>query len=249
MRLRGSQVLITGASSGIGRATALQLARAGCDLMLTGRNELQLRALCSRVGGHYFVADQSKPEGIDALGSRLLRDRIPDAVVFAAGIGLAASASAHRDADIDRLLAINLIAPMRLTRLLLPTLIDRGHGHLVFVSSIAGALGVPNESAYAATKGGLTLFADSVRAETAGTGIHVTTVLPGAVDTEFFGNRGVPYERKVPRPIPPMRVATAIAKGIERETGLIVTPRWLRAAMVIRALAPGTYDRLANRWS
>lgn len=248
MRLTGSRVVITGASSGIGYATARLLARSGCDLVLTGRDEHRLQALSARVNGQYVVADLALPDQVRALGDRLLAGEVPDLVVFAAGIGMAAHASAHADDAVERLVAVNLLAPMRLTRTLLPTMIGRHHGHLVYVSSIAGALGVPMESAYAASKGGLTLFADSLRGEIAGSGVGVTTVLPGAVDTEFFQNRGVPYQRRVPRPVPPMRVAKAIVRAVERERGLVVTPRWLRGPMVVRALAPGTYDRLASRW-
>ncbi|PRZ41090.1 hypothetical protein CLV47_112123 [Antricoccus suffuscus] len=249
MRVTGSRVVITGASSGIGYATARLLARRGCDLVLTGRDEHRLEALSARVNGQYVVADLASAEELCTLGNRLLAGEVPDLIVFAAGIGMAAHASAHADDAVERLLAVNLLAPMRLTRMLLPTMIRRRHGHLVFVSSIAGALGVPMESAYSASKGGLTLFADSLRGEIAGSGVGVTTVLPGVVDTEFFRNRGVPYQRRVPRPIPPMRVAKATVRAVERERGQVVTPRWLRGPIVVRALAPTTYDRLANRLS
>ena len=249
MRVTGSRVVITGASSGIGYATARLLSRNGCDLVLTGRDEPRLQALAARVSGHYVVTDLAMPDQVRALGDRLLAGEVPDLVIFAAGVGMAAHASAHADDAVERLVAVNLLAPMRLTRMLLPTMLGRHHGHLVYVSSIAGALGVPMESAYAASKGGLTLFADSLRGELAGSGVGVTTVLPGAVDTEFFQNRGVPYQRRVPRLIPPMRVAKTIVRAVERERGLVVTPRWLRGPMVVRALAPATYERLANRFS
>jgi len=249
MRLSGSRVLVTGASSGIGNVTARLLARRGCDLVLVGRDEARLATMTDRYGGTHIVTDLSVPEQVEALGKRLVGGEVPDVAVFAAGIGMAAHASAAEDAEVEQLIAVNLLAPMRLTRLLLPKMIDRRHGHLVYVSSIAGALGVPMESAYAASKGGLTLYADSLRGELAGSGVGVTNVLPGAVDTEFFRNRGVPYQRRFPRPIAPMRVAKAIVRGIERERGQIVTPRWLRGPMVIRAIAPNTYDRLADRWA
>lgn len=249
MRLTGSRILITGASSGIGRATARLMARADCDLIVVGRDEARLTALTARLGGTHIVADLSIPDQVEALGERLARGEAPDIVVFAAGIGMAAHASAAVDAKVDELMSVNLLAPMRLTRLLLPMMTARQHGHLVYVSSIAGALGVPMESAYAASKGGLTLYADSLRGELAGSGVGVTNVLPGAVDTEFFRNRGVPYQRRFPRPIPPMRVAKAIVRGIECERGQVVTPRWLRGPMIVRALAPNTYDRLADRWA
>src|SRR5690606_16607797 len=131
------------------------------------------------LGGRHIVADLAAPDQVTSLARQLSENGVPDIVVFGAGVGMSAPADSAADDDIEGLMAVNLLAPMRLTRLLLPGMISRRGGHLVYVSSIAGALGVPTESAYAASKGGLTLYTDSVRAEVAGSGIGVTNVLPG----------------------------------------------------------------------
>jgi short-subunit dehydrogenase len=121
-------------------------------------------------------------------------------------------------------------------------------GAVCFVTSIAGRTGVAGEAVYSATKAGLDAFAESLRAETAGSGINVGVVVPGVVDTGFFDARGRPYERKRPRPIPPDVVAEAVVLAVERGQAEAWVPRWLRIAPTVRALAPGAYRRLVLRF-
>jgi short-subunit dehydrogenase len=247
-RLRGAQVLVTGASSGIGQAVALSFARAGARLMLTGRDEHRLARVADRTGADALVADLADPAGLSQLLDAATTPPLPQVVVHCAGIGHVAAAGEQDDAVLERLLAVNLRAPVLLTGAVLPGMRAAGAGHLVFVTSIAGRLGVAGESAYAASKGALDAYAASLAAEIGGTGVGVTTVVPGVVDTAFFRSRNVGYGRRFPRPVPAARVAAALRRAVQQDRAEVVVPAWLRLPIAVRALAPGTYARSAGRW-
>lgn len=249
MRLAGARALVTGASSGIGREVAQSLAAAGCSLLLTGRDTAALARVAAATGGLTVAADLSEMSGVALLADTAASWALPDLVVHCAGIGAVATAGAQDDGGIERLLGTNLFAPVRLTRLLLPAMAARGSGRLVFVTSIAGVLGVPEESAYAASKAAVAAFAASLRLELAGSGVGVTTVIPGVVDTPFFDRRGAAYTRGFPRPIPAARVAAALVRGVERDRAQVVVPAWLRIPVILQACVPNTYARLASRWA
>jgi short-subunit dehydrogenase len=239
MRISGATVLITGASSGIGAATARAVAAAGGRAMLTGRDGDRLAAVAAETGGIAFVADLTRQ--VEVTGP-------VDVLVNNAGVGWAGPFDEMTDADIDRLIAVNLAAPIRLTRALVPRMVERGRGHVVFVASIAGATGVRNEAVYAATKAGLIYFADSLRYELGGTGVGVSVVLPGVVDTPFFDRRGRPYHRRRPAPIPAERVARTIVTAIERDRAEAYQPGWMRIPARLRGGAPALFRRLARRY-
>ncbi len=247
-RLAGARVLLTGASSGIGRASALALARRGADLTLTGRDADRLDDLARTVGGRAVPADLADPGDTDRLVEAVTRDGLPDVVVHNAGLGAVGSAAGTDTGDLDTLLRVNLGAPAQITAALLPGLCARGSGHLLFVTSIAAHVGVPQESAYAATKAALAGYAASLRGEVAGTGVRVSTLAPGVVDTDFFRRRGAPYQRRFPRPLPADRVAAALVDCLERERAEVVVPGWLRLPIALRSVAPNVYARLEDRW-
>jgi short-subunit dehydrogenase len=245
MQLRDATALITGASGGIGAAAARLLHERGARLVLHGRDAARLEALASSLNARVVRADLAE----DGAAQRLAEEVGPvDVVVHNAGIGLRKAFAETDPETIDRLLLINLTAPLQLSRALLPAMLDAGRGHLAFVASIAGRTGVANESVYAATKAGLLGFADSLHLELAGTGVTVSTISPGAVDTGFWRARGSPYHRKVPRPITAERVARLLVADIASGGGSRVVPRWLRTAEVAQTLAPRAYRRLAARF-
>ncbi|HET7355298.1 MAG TPA: SDR family NAD(P)-dependent oxidoreductase [Nocardioidaceae bacterium] len=248
MQLRGTSVLVTGASSGIGRATAQELAGRDARLLLTGRDPGRLAEAAAPVAAETLAADLADPSDLDVLTAWAL-ERSPEVIVHNAGLGLAGPADQVTEEELTRLFTVNVLAPMRLTAALLPSLRARRRGHLVFVGSIAGLLGVPQEAAYAATKAALHRYADSLRAEVSAEGIGVSTIAPGIVDTAFFERRGAPYTRRFPRPMPAHRVAVAIADAVEHDRAEVVLPRWLRLPVWLQATAPGAYHALARRFS
>jgi short-subunit dehydrogenase len=148
----------------------------------------------------------------------------------------------------DEVLGVNLRAPVHLSRQLLPGMLERGRGHLSFVASIAGWLPVTEEAVYSATKSGLLAYAESLRAELLGTGVGISVVSPAAVRSEFWANRGAPYDRRFPRQMSPERVARAIVGGIEDERAHQMLPRWLAIAPAIRAAAPAAYRAMQRRF-
>jgi short-subunit dehydrogenase len=149
---------------------------------------------------------------------------------------------------IRRLIEVDLLAAIELTRLLLPGMVERDRGAICFVTSIAGRTGVGGEAVYSATKAGLDTFAESLRAETARSGVNISVVVPGVVDTGFFETRGAPYTRTRPRPITADAVADAVVRAVEHDRAEVWAPRWLRIAPTVRALAPGAFRRLAVRF-
>ena len=236
--------LVTGGSSGIGAAVADRLAAAGCRLVVLGRDRDRLDAVARRTGARAVVADLCTADGLARAAEVAAH---VDLLVNSAGLGWAGDLATMAQPAIDTLVALNLTAPMRLTRAALPGMRARGRGRLVYVSSIA-AVGVGGESVYAATKAGLRAFADSVRLEVAGEGIGVTTVLPGAVRTPFFDHRGLPYDRRFPRQLDPTDVASALIDGLARGDPEIFVPRWLTVASRLRGATPHLFHHLSHRF-
>ena len=242
VELAGRVVLVTGASGGIGAATCAALTRRGAVVVAAGRDETALAAVAA---ASTVVADAADPAAAPALVATAVdRHGRLDAVVANAGIGWAGEFAGMDPARITELVDVNLRAPMLLARAALPVL--RQPGALVFLTSIAGLVGVPGETVYSVTKAGLETFATLLREEL--DGITVSTVAPGAVDTGFFTTRGVPYDRSFPRAIPPGQVAEAVVEAIATGRHRRVEPRWLAVPARLSATAPKTYRTLARRF-
>ena len=170
-----------------------------------------------------------------------------DIVVANAGIGYAGDVVAMSADDVRALVEVNVTAPVLLAAAAVPGMVERRRGALVFVTSIAGALLVPGETVYSMTKAAVEAFADPLREELRGSGVAVSTVLPGAVETSFFATRGRAYDRRFPRPIPARRVADAVVAAVTTGRARTVTPGWLRVAVLVRTLVPGCYRAMARR--
>ncbi|MFF0342689.1 SDR family NAD(P)-dependent oxidoreductase [Kribbella sp. NPDC004875] len=246
MRLDGKVALVTGGSAGIGAAVAERLATAGARVVVHGRDEQRTAAVATRVGGVPLVGDLAET---GTLADQVLRvhGRV-DVLVANAGTGWSGPFVEMRYDEIERLIAVDLVAPLRLTHQLLPPMVERGSGHIALVGSIAGRTAVAGEAVYAATKAAIDIFAESLRLELRGTGVGVSLTVPGVVDTGFFAARGRPYDRSRPRPMPAADVARALVDGITNDRPETVVPGWLRVAPVVRAVAPGAYRLLSARF-
>jgi len=247
--LRGAACLVTGASSGIGRAAAIRLARKGARVVGVGRSQAALDEVTGLTNGAAIVADLTDPDAVDR-ALQEARDAVGpiEVLVNNAGQGWAGPFSEMEPADAERLVAVNLLAPMRLTRALLPEMLQRGRGAIVNVASIAGHVGVPEEVVYAATKAGLIGFSESLRFELRGSGVSVGVVSPGVIDTAFFERRGRPYDRSFPRPGEPGRVADAIVRAIRTGSAEVYAPTWMVVPARLRGTFPRLYRFLASRF-
>lgn len=248
MDLEGAVALVTGGSRGIGRASALALAARGAAVVVVGRDESALREVARQAGGGYEVADVAAVDHAARVVERTVAayGRL-DVVVANAGVGFAGEFVSMPEPGIDRLVDVNVKAAVLLARAALPGMVARGRGALVFVTSIAGAVLVPGETVYSMTKAAVEAFAEALREELRGSGVAVSTVVPGAVATDFFEARGRAYDRRFPRPMAPERVADAVVDAVTSGRRRVVVPRWLLVATTLRAVAPAAYRALA-RW-
>jgi short-subunit dehydrogenase len=247
MQIRGAVALVTGASSGLGRATAALLAARGATVLAHGRDAAALESLAERTGAIPLVEDLAEPGAAARLATRA-REHNVDLLVSNAGSGYAGNLSTMDEAQPGRLIGANLTAPIELTRALLPAMLERGRGGLFYVSSIAGRTGVGGEAVYAATKAGLDTFATSLRQELHGTGVEVGVLVPGVIATAFFERRGRPYGRMRPRLLPVEPAAHALVRLIETGAAERYLPRWLGLPVAIRFTAPALYRGLAGRY-
>jgi NAD(P)-dependent dehydrogenase (short-subunit alcohol dehydrogenase family) len=246
-RLTGLRAAITGGSSGIGAATARELAARGVRVAIAGRNAAALERVAADTNGSVVLGDLREPgcaqhiidASVDDLGGL-------DILVSNAGIGWAGPFASMSDSDIDAVLDVNLRAAAHLARAAIPHL-RSGRGRLVFVGSIAGLVGVPGETWYSATKAGLGCLAETLRAELRPAGIGVSLVSPGVVDTAYFERRKAPYRRRYPRLISAETAAAAVVNAIEHGRDDVVVPPWLSLPARVKVSFTGLYRLLASR--
>jgi short-subunit dehydrogenase len=249
VRVAEAVIVVTGAGHGIGRATAIALATVGATVVVVDRDGAAADEVASLTGGTAIIVDLTDPSHADVLVAAVLAEhgRI-DAVVANAGIGYAGAFAQMPPETISALLDVNFRAPMLLARAALPVLIAQGGGALVFTTSIAGAVPVPTEAAYCASKTALESFADALREEVRAHDIAISTVRPGVVRTAFHDSRGEPYARRFPRLIEPERVATAIVEVLQSGAARRTVPPWLELAAIARRSAPWLYRSVSRRF-
>ncbi|EHN12017.1 conserved short-chain dehydrogenase [Patulibacter medicamentivorans] len=245
MQLAGRTVLITGATGGLGHAIARALAREGATLVLTGRRAEVLQPLADELGAVAVSADLSSREDVE----RLAADHGEvDVVVHNAALPGSGPLDDYALEDADRVLEVNLRAPIALTRLLLPAMKRRGSGHHVYVSSMSAKVPTADASLYAGTKLGLRGFAQALRPELKPAGIGVSVVFPGFIrDAGMFADTKVELPRGVGTNTPE-DVATAVVRAIVRNKGEVdVAPVGVRASGLLNALFPGLPGRLSGK--
>jgi short-subunit dehydrogenase len=236
MQISGSTVLLTGATGGIGHAIAHELHRRGGQLILTGRRIDVLEPLAAELGAQALAVDLSDPVELE----RLI-DAAGDVDILVANAALPASGrlETYTVEQIDRSLDVNLRAPIVLARALLPGMVTRERGHLLFVASLQGKAATPGASLYCASKFGMRGFASGLRADLHGSGVGVSTVFPGFIrDAGMFADAGVELPPGVGTRTPE-DVARAVVRAIERNRAEVdVAPLPLRAGAVFASLAP-----------
>lgn len=243
--------LITGASSGIGREFALQLAPLAARLVLVARRADRLEALKTELVTinpdlqvDCRAADLGDPAQVEALGDSLYNDGVAlDFLINNAGLGDSGSFESSEWARVEQMLRVNVFALTALCHRFIPMLRRHRPGAILNVSSVASMLPVPGLGAYAATKAYVSSLSEAMRAELRGTGISVTHLCPGPVDTEFneVAARGPGRERK---PMPDLfkvsaaQVAREALLAVARDRARVVPGFWMKAAVVGIALLP-----------
>src|SRR5437763_14560433 len=207
MSLLAGRVLVTGATGGIGQAIARAFAARGANLVVTGRRSEVLDPLATEVGGQAVACDLTQPEEVDRLVAQA-----GDVDVLVANAGLPASGALTEltQEQIDRMLETNLRAPIALARAIAPGLVDRGRGHMVFISSLSGKAASRSAATYNATKFGLRGFALGIRHDLRPHGVGVSVVLPGFIsDAGMFADADVELPRGVGTRTPDQVAAAA----------------------------------------
>jgi uncharacterized protein len=248
LNLRDCVMLITGASSGFGAATARRCGAAGARLALSARSARALDELAAsirRAGGEAVAlpADVTRDGDVARLvEAATVRFGRIDVLVNNAGFGILNSTAAAPVAELEAMLAVNLVGAARCAQAVLPSMLARGRGQIVNVSSLAGLLGMRNFGYYGATKAGLIALTRAMQQDLAGTGVRCVAIIPGAARTPFFRRAGI---EKLPRTsllIPWLsdeHVANAIARAVERDAeGEIILPAVAHPLMRLANASP-----------
>jgi NADP-dependent 3-hydroxy acid dehydrogenase YdfG len=208
---KDTRALVTGANGGIGSAIARALHAAGATVVLTGRRLDALRPLADALGARVVLADLADRTGV----GRCMDETGPvDVLVANAALPSSGPLTEFEVPQIDRALDVNLRAPIIMARLAVPGMLERGRGHVVFISSISGKVAAPGTSLYSATKFGLRGFALGLREDLHGTGVGVTTIFPGFIrDAGMFADTNVTLPRGAGTRTPE-QVAAAVLRAV-----------------------------------
>ncbi|HUR79017.1 MAG TPA: SDR family oxidoreductase [Acidimicrobiales bacterium] len=226
MKVAGSNVVVTGASAGIGAALAPMLTAAGATVAIVARREERLRAMVERGDAtRYYVCDMADP---DAAETMILRawDELDgvDILVNNAAIPKRRSVQDLTRDEIDETMRVNFTSPVRMSQALLPKWLERDHGMVVNVSSFGGRAGILHEAAYCASKFALCGWSESMAMDLWRTGVKVRLIIPGAIDTEIWDLPGndAPFFNGDKEP--PATVAQGIIDCIEGDSFELYVP-------------------------
>ena len=251
MQVRDAVVIVTGASAGIGRETALEFARQGARVVLAARREDRLHALATEIaalGGEALVAptDVARSADIDRL-VRVTLDRFGriDVLVNNAGFGFSGTIEETTEADMRELMDVNYMSAFNATRAVLPHMRARRRGHIVNVASVVGKIAFPFHGAYSATKFAMIAMTEALRGELDGSGVTATVVLPGTTRTEFFDAQRT-NDGHVSAPTGPQQnpdvVARAIVRSVRSATPEVNMVRMFRFAYGLNGFFPFLRD-------
>jgi len=251
MRDLGNVAVVTGASSGLGAEMARQLVRSGWRVGLTARRAVELGRVAEEIrqeGGIAVVApaDATDPEATAAAFRRIVRQLGPvDLLIANAGVGIDLSARDFSAENFARMVDVNLLGPAIASENVLPTMIQRGSGQIVGISSLAGYRGLPGSAGYSATKAGLTALLEGLRPELKRSGVVVTVVHPGYVRTPMTADQTHPQPFLMDVE-PAVRI---ILQGVARRQARVDFP-WPMVGFLslVRLLPASIYDPVSARF-
>ena len=262
MNLKDRVAVITGAGSGIGRATALSLARRGCHLALAdidegGLAQTQVQVAVAGVRATTHNLDVADREAVAALPARVraAHGRV-DLLINNAGVALGGTFEQVSEADFDWLMEINFHAVVRMTRAFLPQLLSSDDARIVNVSSVFGLISPPGQCAYCASKFAVRGFSNALRHELTGTRVGVSVVHPGGVATAIARNARVSHAasaEEVRRRLglaekllrmPPEQAGEIIVRGVEKRRARILVGRDAHIISLLERLLPVSYWRV-----
>lgn len=240
----GKLVLITGASRGIGAATAIALAQRGARVLLLARTQVDLEKIAKQIltqGGEarVYPIDLSESETISHIAQVIKEETgIPDIIINNAGTGKWLFTEETSSSDLVEMMALPYFASFNITRAFLPEMLNRKSGHIVNVTSAAAYRALPGATAYNASCWAIRGFTEALRADLYRTGIHVTLLASGTATTPGFAHYPGVEERmpEIVKLVPlltPERVAHAIVRGIERDQRVVVIPFLVRLLVVL----------------
>jgi uncharacterized protein len=256
-RLIGKNVVITGASGGIGAEMARLCAQAGARLVLMARSIEKLELLKEDLEGRYGVEvlvyqlDVSDTNAIKVVFEDVLNTLgHVDVLVNNAGFGIFRAAHESTIDEIKNMFEVNVVGLMACTSMVLPKMRERRFGHIINIASQAGKIATPKSSVYSATKHAVLGYSNSLRMEIDDLGIFVTTVNPGPIATNFFNiadEKGT-YLKNISRwVLKPEYVARQIVERMLTKTREINLPRWMNTASIFYTLFPRLVERVGKR--
>lgn len=254
MKFANKRILITGASSGIGKAFALRTARDGATLILAARNLEKLNETKSEVekaGGkaEVIVTDVTKVDEIRNMFFEATKDgQILDLVFDNAGLGYIANIYDLKTDEIEKMIDVNVKGQILVAKFASEVFVRQNYGHLIMTASLAGLITLPQWSVYVATKWAITGFADCIRMELHSKNIKVTSLHPGAVKTEFFDKEKANVDiEKIGEAITPEEVADAVYNAAFTNQQRIVIPAMSKNYSLLYRFAPGIVQKLIER--
>lgn len=251
MQIEGRTVLVTGASSGIGAATAAAVARRGGRPILLARREEALREVAARVGGDAlpYAVDCSDAAAVAAAAAQIVATAgVPDVLVNNAGAGRFLFFDETEPDEFVQMMGAPYFAAVYVTRAFVGGMIERGSGRIVIVNSPVSFLTWQGAAGYAAARWALRGLADALHADLRDTGVGVSQVVPGKVSSGYFAHNpgtaeGIPGVSRLVGTLTPEQVAEAIVAAVERKRRLVFTPRRLRVLVALSRLFPGLSER------
>ncbi len=257
-QLTGSNALVTGASGGIGAEIARRLAGRGVNLALSGRREEVLRELAAEVADRgvrcvTVPADLTDRAQVKGLISQAEQELGPlDVLVNNAGVEQVSSFTACSEQELSQTIEVNLTVPLLLTHAAVPGMLERGRGHVVFISSLAGKVGPAYNEPYAASKAGLIALTQSLRAEYSQSPVGFSVVCPGFTAGEGMYQRMADEGHTSNRLVgetSTKKVADAVVRAIRDDVGEIVeSGAPIRPMLALAQIAPGAVERIAPRF-